>query len=240
MMSASMAGATFPPERMATLVLAGGISAAWNRHAAVAAAPPGSATSRTSSASRLMAWRISPSVTVTMPLTYSWIWANVSSPSCSIRSASAIVRCVCSAGQATRSPRCSESLAWAASSGSTPTIAASGHLARIAAAMPEISPPPLTGTTTRSTSGRSSAISSPIVPWPAITCRSSNGGTTRYPCSAASSAVAASRALSDGAHHTSSAPLRAIASVFVRGAVCGTTTTACTPSSAAAYATACP
>lgn len=240
MMSASMAGATFPPERMATLVRAGGSWSAWNRHAAVAAAPPGSATSRNSRASRLMASRISSSVTVTMLVTYSRICANVISLSCSTRSASAIVRCVRSAGQATSSPRRSESLACAASSGSTPTIAAPGHLARIAVAIPEISPPPLTGTTTRSTSGRSSAISSPIVPCPAITWRSSNGGTTTYPCSAASPAVTASRAVSDGAHRTSSAPLRSIASVFVRGAVSGTTTTACTPSSAAAYATACP
>lgn len=72
-MSASMAGATFPPERTATLVRAGGSWPAWNRHAAVAAAPPGSATSRTSRASRLMASRISSSVTVTMLVTYSRI-----------------------------------------------------------------------------------------------------------------------------------------------------------------------
>ena len=77
-----------------------------------------------------------------------------------------MVRCVRSGGQATCWPSCSESRASAASSGSTPITAASGHSARTAAATPEISPPPPTGTTTRSTPGQSAAISRPTVPWP--------------------------------------------------------------------------
>ena len=121
-----------------------------------------------------------------MSVTSARICANVSAPTCSTRSASAIVRWTCAAGQATRSPRRNESRASAASSGSTPTTVASGRQARMAAAMPEISPPPLTGTTTRSACGQSSAISSPIVPCPAITLRSSNGGISTYPCLATS------------------------------------------------------
>ena len=51
-----------------------------------------------------------------------------------------------------------------------------GHSARMAAAIPEMRPPPPTGTTTWSASGRSAAISRPMVPWPAMTARSSKGG----------------------------------------------------------------
>ena len=79
-------------------------------------------------------------------------------------------------------------------------------VARIAAAMPEISPPPLIGTRTRSTRGQSAAISRPMVPCPAITARSSNGGITTYPCLAESSSVAASRAAMVGASGNRSAP----------------------------------
>ncbi len=82
-----------------------------------------------------------------------------------------MVRRVSLAGHATRSPRRNDSLASAASSGSTPITLAPGHAARMAAAIPEIRPPPLTGTRTRSASGQSAAISRPIVPWPAITSR---------------------------------------------------------------------
>ena len=75
-----------------------------------------------------------------------------------------------------------------------------GQAARTAAAMPEISPPPLTGTTTRSACGQSAAISRPTVPCPAMTSRSSNGGMSTYPCLATSSSVAATRAASVGLH----------------------------------------
>ena len=48
---------------------------------------------------------------------------------------------------------------------------------------PEASPPPPTGTITRARSGTSSSSSSPSVPWPAITSRSSNGCTKAAPLS---------------------------------------------------------
>ena len=49
--------------------------------------------------------------------------------------------------------------------------------------MPEIRPPPLTGTRTSPTCGQSAAISRPTVPCPAMTARSSKGGISTYPCS---------------------------------------------------------
>ena len=87
-----------------------------------------------------------------------------------------MVRCVSRAGHATRWPLRNESRASAASSGSTPITRAPGHSARMAAEIPEMRPPPPTGTTTRPASGRSAAISRPMVPWPAITAGSSKGG----------------------------------------------------------------
>ena len=56
-----------------------------------------------------------------------------------------------------------------------------GRSAAIAAATPAASPPPPTGTRTAATSGRSSAISSPTVPWPATIRGSSNGGMIAEP-----------------------------------------------------------
>ena len=206
-----------PPDSTATVGLiplvpstaglaAAGSSSRWYSQAATAAAPPGSATSRACRASSRTAASISASVTVTMPATSARICANGSAPICSTRSASATVRWTSAAGQATRSPRRRESRASAASSGSTPTTAASGQQARTAAAIPEIRPPPLTGTRTRPTCGQSAAISRPTVPWPAMTSGSSNGGISTYPCRATSSEVAAVRAARVGSTRTSSAP----------------------------------
>ncbi len=72
------------------------------------------------------------------------------------------------------SPDRSDSGSDAAPSACTPITRASGTRPVTAVATPAISPPPPTGTTTVSTSGHSSTISSPIVPWPAITASSSN------------------------------------------------------------------
>ncbi len=98
-------------------------------------------------------------------------------PTALTRSPSAMVRSVRSAGQATMRPLASDSRASAASSGSTPMIRAPGARAFTAVAIPAISPPPPMGTRTLVTSGRSSAISRPQVPWPATISSSSNEGT---------------------------------------------------------------
>ena len=63
---------------------------------------------------------------------------------------------------------------------------APGGVARATAALiPDMRPPPPTGTTITSASGASSSSSSPMVPWPAITSGSSNGGTYTAPWSTA-------------------------------------------------------
>src|SRR5271157_5224468 len=58
---------------------------------------------------------------------------------------------------------------------STASTRAPGLLALIEAAIPQLKPPPPNGTNTVSTSGKSSRISNPIVPFPAITDSSANG-----------------------------------------------------------------
>ena len=164
--------------------------------------------------------------------------ASGSSPICSTRSASASVRPVSSTGQATRWRWRSESLASAACSGSTPMTTASGHSARTAAAMPEIRPPPLIGTSTRPACGQSVPISSPIVPWPAITVGVVERRDQRVAVLAISSPVAASRAGRPGSQITTSAWVARAAAIFPGGAFDGITTAAGTPSSPAAQATA--
>src|SRR5690606_30650109 len=72
-----------------------------------------------------------------------------------------------------------------ACSGSTPMMRQSGSVCRRYAAMPLISPPPPTGTSTTSADGQSSAISSPTVPCPAMMRALSKAGTIVSPCSAA-------------------------------------------------------
>jgi hypothetical protein len=68
-------------------------------------------------------------------------------------------------------------------------------LALAAIAMPAINPPPPIGTTIVSTSGTSSMISSPSVPWPAITAASSNACTNAMPRAAPISFAIASASL---------------------------------------------
>ena len=85
-------------------------------------------------------------------------------PRAFVRAPSAIVRRLRSRGHATSSPPRNDSWASAASSGSTPTIRAFGWSARTAVAIPLMSPPPPTGTSSAPRSSTASAISSPAVP----------------------------------------------------------------------------
>src|SRR5207237_207692 len=82
---------------------------------------------------------------------------------------------------------------------SSSTTRASGLAPFTAAAIPETRPPPPTGTTTTSTSGTSSTISSPTVPWPAITSGSSYGWTRVRPVSSISSSSRTNAAGMSGA-----------------------------------------
>ena len=63
----------------------------------------------------------------------------------------------------------------------TPTTRTFGCSSRSASAIPDARPPPPIGTTSVSSSGSCSAISSPIVPWPAITRSSSKACTKVAP-----------------------------------------------------------
>ena len=72
--------------------------------------------------------------------------------------------------------------------------------------MPAIRPPPPTGTTIASTSGVCSRISSPIVPWPAITSTLSNGWMNVSPSRAASSPACARASVRSAPCRTTLAP----------------------------------
>ena len=108
----------------------------------------------------------------------------------------------------------------------------------MAVAMPDESPPPETGTRTLLTSGRSSAISSPAVPWPAMMRRSSYGSIITMPRCATRSSATWCRSSELGPVKTISAPSRRTPSTLTCGAASGITITAGAPSSRAARATA--
>ena len=101
--------------------------------------------------------------------------------------------------------------------------------------MPTVSPPPPYGITTASGSGRSSRISRPIVPFPAITPASWTGWTN-------SPSVPLARLVTITSHHSSYGsfstrpPSRSIAASLASGAWSGTMIVAGTPSVRAAHA----
>lgn len=125
----------------------------------------------------------------------------------------------------------------AASSGSAPSTRTSGRSDLIAVATPEINPPPDIGTTTASTSGRSSRISRPMVPWPAITSGWSNGGISAAPRSATRASARSTRSVMPTMK--TSAPSAFVASILTAGVLSGITIAAGTPCRRAANATAC-
>ena len=140
--------------------------------AATADAPAPSATILPRSIRNRIACAISSSSTVTTSSTYFWHISNVSSPGCLTAMPSAMVFALVSA---TTCPASSDAFMPAAPAACTPTMRTFGCSIFTAAATPEASPPPPMGTTMVSTSGRSSMISRPIVPWPAMTIGSLNG-----------------------------------------------------------------
>jgi hypothetical protein len=155
------------------------------------------------SSSSTSAWAISSSVTVTSSSTNARAWANVSGDGDLTAIPSAMV-----AMRASVTGRPASKLATieAAPAASTPTTFTPRRWRASAPAMPAISPPPPTATTTASASRSSSASSSPIVPCPAITWRSSNGGTNAAPRVSASSLAAAMQSSTASPEKRISAP----------------------------------
>mmetsp|Transcript_11753 Transcript_11753/g.25535 ORF Transcript_11753/g.25535 Transcript_11753/m.25535 type:complete len:256 (+) Transcript_11753:310-1077(+) len=143
--------------------------------AARATAPAGSTTCLRWTAVSQAACEICGSVTErTSGSTHCRASGHVSSPSGCVRMASAMVCSSASAvdGSTTRAPiaKASPSLF---PSGSAAKTRKAGLSERQASEIPEISPPPLVGTTTASRCGHCSISSSPMVPCPAITAGSS-------------------------------------------------------------------
>ena len=103
------------------------------------------------------------------------MWASVSSQGDFSAMPSAIVD---TSSRTTTRPASIDARIAAAPAASTPTTRTAALVWASAVAIPEIRPPPPIGTTTTSrSSGASSTSSRPMVPWPAITRGSSNGGT---------------------------------------------------------------
>ena len=125
-----------------------------------------------------------------------------------------------------------------APSGSTPITLHPGFALFSQAAIPLNSPPPPTGTSTASTSGQSCMISRPTVPWPAITSKSSNGGTMVSFRLLAMLSAFFRRSSEVRPLRITSAPIRRAPSTLMGGAFSGMTTTAGTSKKRAARATA--
>ena len=147
--------------------------------------------------------RISSSETRTTSSTSREQTSSPIAPATGVRRASAIVGpgtagTGCPASSAVRIP--------AESSGSTPMTRASGRRPFTAVAIPAIRPPPPIGTITVSTSGASSTISSPTVPWPAAIRRSSYGWTITRPVSAAMARIRSSASMLSADSRSTVAP----------------------------------
>ena len=119
----------------------------------------------------------------------------------------------------------------------TPTISMSGRACFTATAMPAMRPPPPTGTTSTSRSGRAASISSATVPWPAMIAGSSNAGTSVAPVRVARSWASAVASVRVAPVRTTWAPRVSVRVIFVNGRPSGMTIVASMPSSRAWWAT---
>src|SRR2546422_5535452 len=156
---------TLPPLTTSTVVLERGTAPA--RSAAVVAAPDGSTASRQVRHRNCTAARMLSSSTSTTPriLPRSRVSsANGMSPTLSVIRPSAMLPV---RSRRTTFPAARERCSLGAPAGSTPHTTAVLLAAANPATIPEIRPPPPTGTTTVSTSGSCSTISSATVAWPA-------------------------------------------------------------------------
>src|SRR3954451_9121648 len=164
---------TLPPESTTATREPGGSLINPCRSAATGAAAAPSTTSLQRSMIQIIASKISRSGRATISSTKRWTTEKLISPSRRTRSPSMIVlQSIVSRCPASR-------LAFIAgpSLDSTPMTRMFGLWLFIAIETPEISPPPPIGTMTASSSGQSWMISRPSVPWPAMSCSSSNGWT---------------------------------------------------------------
>ena len=130
----------------------------------------------------LIAAQISSVLTVMTPSTSCWHRSKHTSPTCLTATPSANPSTLFSLQILPWWRDCSMALA---PSGSTPITFTSGRMDLMYAAIPEMRPPPPTGTNTYSTLGSWRTTSMPTVPWPATTSGSSNGGTKVLPSSSA-------------------------------------------------------
>ena len=169
----STSGSTLPPESTATTGV--GNRRGCSSSAATAAAPAGSTSSFARSRQYSSARDSASSSTVTISSTSAFTCGNVTSPGRPTAIPSARVRI---AGSGTGACAASDGGHAAAPAACTPTTRTPSGTA---AATPPSRPPPPVGTSTVATSGHCSTISSPTVPWPAITSTWSNGCTSTAP-----------------------------------------------------------
>ena len=175
----------FPPDTTATTRLPA-TSSFPDIIAATAAAPAPSATIFCFSMSARMALATSSSLTSTSSSTYSLTREYVFSPGCFTAMPSAMVE---TDDRHSIWPLFTELNMLGAPVTCTPYTLTDGLICLTVYAIPEISPPPPTGTTMASILSMSLSISRAIVPCPAITFSSSNGWTNVYPFSSRSSSA---------------------------------------------------
>jgi hypothetical protein len=205
--------------------------------AATGTAEEGSMSSLQSSSTTRIACTIAASLTVTTSSTSARSSAKFRRPIVPRRPSASVSR----GPPVSRTPLWNERAASAAAAGSAPITRHPGSAPRAASAVPPMRPPPPIGAITTASVGTAQRSSRAAVPWPAMTCASSNGWTSRLSGSCSSSrATAASRAAMPGAHRSIVAPARRTASSFQAEASSGITTVAASPSERAASASAAP
>ena len=186
--------------------------------------------------SSTMACAIASSDTETISSTYFSISANVRAEGPATATPSAIVR---TADAATAWCRWTDWQIPSMTAAWTPTTRTAGRNAFTATATPASSPPPPAGTRISVTSGHCSRISSPIVPCPAMTASSSNGGTRIRPSRSAIARASTCASSRLAPWSTTRAPYRVAAEIFASGANDGITTVTLRPAVVPASAIPC-
>src|SRR6476661_948314 len=217
---------TFPPlSTQTTFDPAGALISPCNSAATGAAAAP-STTSLQCDMTQIIASKISLSGSVTMSSTKRCTMEKLFSPTRFTRSPSMMQSILSSV---TTCPASMLRFMPGPSEDSTPMILIFGFNCFSAMDTPEISPPPPIGTTATSICGKSSYTSSPSVPWPAMSCRSSKGWMYVYPRSCTSCLAFSLASSQIMPCCTTSAPYARVASTLDCVALLAITTTALIP-----------